>query len=897
MIECPKCGHDERFVQHCDGYRRQVHQYIERSAVRAEKGVWKQTTEQSRYPFVCSVCGAEIRVSQRLVKAWRLDDLPVTTSDSLDLDEVLVALRKISAGAEIHVEEGCGCEGNYASFDELRVKLTKELRAGVEERLGISLERCYSHQIEALRHAFAGKNVVLQTPTASGKSLCYLLPIFQELLTHPDATALFVFPMKALAFDQRKKIAQISENFDESTLTANRFIWPLRFGSKTVWMGSYERETKNEHQRDVKAKARIVVTNPDSLHMKILPHFATATGSWERFFSNLAYVVLDEIHTYRGLFGAHVAYVIRRLRMICERLGADPHFFCSSATLPDPLRHAEQLVGLPFTAVTRSGAPKHRKAFVLWNPGLQKKSAKEGERREPTTDAIELLSKVLLKQPEPIQSITFMRTLAGVERFNRTLRDRLHGLENSCADKTCTYKSTLLLEERNEVSEGLQSGQVVHVTSTNALELGIDIGDLRACLMIGYPGTVSSFLQQSGRVGRKAPSLVLLLLRDDPLEQWFARNPNQFFRYVQKVEPLRLPIDNSYVMAQQAMCAAWDLNPIRKKEILQGLTEDLFKKYFGCDAREKIKQIIEGRKVTPPSIREAGAYWIVREKFDDVYHSIRVPISIGKFQVTDENGRAVGECDSTLVPRDLFPGAIWINNGRLYHSKRIVRSQLRVEVQALDDRVDHYTIAMPRTSLTCDEANAQIRKSGGCLLGRGGVTVRREVKLYREVPVASDSKDAGEVKTTKTDPIEYLSTAFWLDVPEETLLRCGIQPRHARGAMHALEHVLRSVFPLVADVDPGDLGSCLDVVESPGEKFRCRLYLFDSFAGGTGLSDHAYTRPRQLVDAAADLLQSCRCKAANGCPRCTIIPWCEFLNDDLSKEGARKLLAGLKGVQ
>jgi DEAD/DEAH box helicase domain-containing protein len=829
-----------------------------------------------------------------------LDDTPIEAASYIDLDQTLSSLRAVSDGAELTIHEMQEAAGEYGDFESLGVAIPKELRKGVTERLGVSLERLYGHQMEALGHALKGKNVVLQTPTASGKSLCYLLPVFNKLLSHRNATALFVFPTKALAFDQRKKVAQISEGFDEQTLTHNRFTWPLHFGSETVYMGAYERETEKVDQTQVKERARLVLTNPDSLHMKILPWFSTSTGSWERFLRHLSFVVFDEIHTYRGLFGANVAYVIRRLRMICERLGAKPQFFCSSATLPDPQAHAEQLVGLPFSAVTQSGAPRHRKAFVLWNPGLQKrkKAAEEGARREPTTDAIELVSKVLLQKPNPVQTITFVRALAGVERFNNTLRTRLRAENNDCAEKTKTYKSTILMARRNEIAEGLISGQVVHVTSTNALELGIDIGDLNACLLIGYPGTVSSLLQQIGRVGRKGPSLAVLLLKDEPLEQWFARNPEQFFSHIEKVEPIRLPIFNPHVIAHQLKCAAWDLNPLRDKKVLGGLTPDLVIKYFGTEAIRTTAELLKNEKIEPPGLRGGGkAYWVVRESYNDVYQNIRVPISTGKFKVIDESGRPVGECDSSIVPRDLFPGAIWINEGNAYQSKKIHYSDQRVEVNTLQDRIDYYTSAMPQTRIDCEEETAQIRSSDGCTLGRGLVRVHREVKLYREIAVGSEAGEKDVVKPTKTRPIEYDSTAFWLEVSEELLSGAKIKRVDAFAAIHALEHSLRSVFPLLADVDPGDLGSSLAISKPGDPDFQCRLYLFDNYAGGTGLSEFAFGQLRNLLDAADDLLASCKCKAEEGCPRCTIISWCEYQNRDISKKGARKLLRAMRDVE
>ena len=889
MFECPNCKNDETLIQSKAGFERLISVELVAGALRSKKGQWLASRMKRDDGFYCASCYQPISLPEKIIRGWQLYDSPITTTQAIDLDSILEALKRNAHEATMSVEIRPGQQGNYGSLDDIEAPIPEILKNRLTVGLGLDLNKFYSHQIEALGHAFQGKNVVLQTPTASGKSLCYLLPVFTRLLQDPNSTALFVYPMKALAFDQRKKIAGLAEDFDERKLLGSRFAWPLRFGEQEIWMGSYERETRGSDQTQVKEKARIVLTNPDSLHMKILPHFETKTGSWERFLTNLQFVVVDEIHSYRGLFGAHVAYVIRRLRMMCDTLGSSPQFFCASATLPSPKQHAQDLVGLPFELIEKSGSPQHNRAFVLWNPGMSDK--KTGERREPTSDAIEILRKVLLTPPKPVQTMTFIRSLARVERFNLTLRNNLSSAKNPFSDKTRTYKSTLTLQARNEVSDGLLSGQIVHVTCTNALELGIDIGDMNCCLMIGYPGTVSSTLQQSGRVGRKGNSIAILLLRDEPLEQWFARDPDDFFRNLSQCEPIRLPIQNPYVMEQQLKCAAWDLN----KPPFGGLTPGLVKKYFGTEARSTIEELERRKALEALKIRGGiGTFWVVRQKFGDVYQNIRVPISIGKFRVIDEDGSLVGECDSTIVPRDLFPGAIWINEGEIYESKRIIRDEMRVEVRRIEDRVDHFTFAMPQTTLDCREKDAETRRFNGYILGRGVVSVRRQVRLYRRVPVTADSRDAGEVKVTNTDPIEYTSTAFWLDIPQEVLESCGIALEDAHPMIHTLEHAVRTVFPLVADIDPGDLGSSFDINDHEDKSYRCRLYVFDNYAGGTGLSEFAYEKPGILFAAAYKLLDSCNCAIREGCPRCTIIPWCEYQNQELDKNSAKTILTQLK---
>ncbi len=480
-----------------------------------------------------------------------------------------------------------------------------------------------------------------------------------------------------------------------------------------------------------------------------------------------------------------------------------------------------------------------------------------------------------------------------------TLRRRLESDRNPCATKTSTYSGRQDDAERSKISEGLANGQVTHVTSTNALELGIDIGDLNACLLVGYPGTVSSFLQQSGRVGRKGPGAVVMLLHDDPLEQWFGRNPTDFFEQLKRVEPLRLPITNPHVVARQARAAASDLNPEGSgREILGGLTEKLFDHYFGSDAQEMVESVLEDEENLPPMLRDGGgAYWVVKAEHGDIYGNIRDPISGYRFEVQDEQGKSVGVCDNKLVPRDLFPGAIWVNNGRIYESRRIDYTGQTVAVRTLD-RSEHQTIALQRTALSPDEDAAHKRASGGCTLWRGGVTVRRSVGQYMKFAVAPARPEKPEVIPTKTRPIEFDSTAFWIDFPAPFLEKLGFDSAEALWpAMHALEHSVRSVFPIVADVDPGDIGSSFETALDQDGVLRGRLYLFDTHAGGTGLSEFAFEQPARLFTAASKLLSSCACKAPEGCPRCSVIPWCEYQNDRLAKAGACKLLLAASAVR
>jgi len=400
--------------------------------------------------------------------------------------------------------------------------------------------------------------------------------------------------------------------------------------------------------------------------------------------------------------------------------------------------------------------------------------------------------------------------------------------------------------------------------------------------MLGYPGSVSSTLQQAGRVGRQRSALVLMMLRDEPLEQWFARDSATFFASLDKPEMVKIPLSNPAKIAEHLACAGWELT-----EWFDGLSEEDAVRFFGPKAKDALRDLYDGNIIREFRKGVGKMYWKIRlydgPSYDQLYRNIRIPIATGKFSVVDERGRLAGECDSHLVSRDLFPGAIWINNGRFYRSKSIDYREGTVSVEYLSDETDYYTYAMPRTTLMPGEdVKERKSKKAGLVVQTGTVEVTRQVKLYSEVPF-SGKRDKQEVKTTRTRDMVYDSTATWFEFDLKYL---GISELtdETLTAVHGAEHAIRTVFPLVADVDPGDVGSAIDWKKNE----PVRLYMFDSFAGGTGLAEFSFEKPAELVKAAYKILSSCDCQ--DGCPRCLIVPWCEAKNENLDKRGAMRLL-------
>jgi DEAD/DEAH box helicase domain-containing protein len=436
-----------------------------------------------------------------------------------------------------------------------------------------------------------------------------------------------------------------------------------------------------------------------------------------------------------------------------------------------------------------------------------------------------------------------------------------------------------------EIQSKVASGEIVHVTATRALELGIDIGDLSCCIMLGYPGSVASTLQEAGRVGRTGDSLVVLMLRADHYEQYFARLPGAFFELLKTSETPKLPIENEYLLSRHVMCANW-----KAVNFKAGYTEANFVKFFPAKIKQVLEQLENEDKIT--GLRDKGQmYWRYKKGSparNDIYQSIRVPISVGKFNVMERGAnRFIGECDSYLVPRDLFPEAVWLNNGQAFRSVQVKYGEKLVYVDRLtDDDPDIETFALPQHTITHKDS-PKTKEHDGCAVGSGDVNVIRQVKLYREVGFARGSEDQGEIKTTHTRDIEYDTTACWFDFDPDLLLsNANWRSKKANfdnviAGVHGFEHVIRSVAPHVAGCDRHDISSSIEFAEPP-KRLIHRVYLLDTFAGGIGFAEFCYTHVSQVLEWAQRSLVECKCK--DGCPQCLIVPWCSLRDQPISKK-------------
>jgi len=727
---------------------------------------------------------------------------------------------------------------------------------------------CFSHQVEALKLIFKGKNVAIVTPAASGKSLCYQIPILTEMLKSKDSTALLIFPLKALGVDQIDSIVNFGDYKQE-----DETFYKIDLDGKIVFAGEYSGATKGgREQGKVRKYARIIITNPDSIHAKILPYpkatkrvlkFKSpsekeADYSFERFFKKLKYVVLDEIHVYRGVFGANVAYLMRRLRLFCEKFGNTKlQFICCSATISNPKEHAEKLVGVPFSVIKEDGAPKFRKDFLLWNP--PRKSKGGNERREATTDALEVFERVIAKWKQPIQTISFLPSVKGTNSFDGKLRGMLERIRSPYKGKTIAFSRPLPTKNKRETQKGIKSGSIVFISATSALELGIDIGDLTCCILVGYPGSISSTLQRAGRVGRTGEAPVILILNNQPLEQYFANYPNVFFKLLENPGNVKIPLDNKYLQAWHFKCALWESRALKEiRRDFEGYSEKDYKDYFGVGV-ELFKKLEQEGKI----FKKNQVFWLARgcKEGPKTLHlkSIRVPISDREFAVIDKSGTIISVIDYYRAGLFFHEGAIWLQNGEYYLVTRYSRPEALIDVEHLSKNPGYETHAIPRydVKIIKERLKSRFRNMS---LHHGDVTNRRSINVFLKKPTKGKEKpEVGII--TSVEPIEYDTTATWIlfddNFVEKIYDELGIKESEDRDklfekGLHGLAYLLTSTIPLLTECDRHDVSFQTFVPHR--DLGKPALFLLDNFQGGIGLSKEIFEQFYRLLSRCEEMI-------------------------------------------
>lgn len=688
----------------------------------------------------------------------------------------------------------------------------------LNEALGqAGVEQLYLHQREAAEMAFKGQHIVVATPTASGKTLCYNIPVLDALIRDPGATALYLFPTKALSQDQVAGIERLNQGLNT----------PLK-------AMTYDGDTPASARKIVRDSGRVVVTNPYMLHAGVMPNHTR----WVRFFQGLSYVVIDEMHTLTGVFGSHFANLMRRLMRLCRHYGASPTFILSSATIANPAELASALVGHPVMTVTDDGSPRGEKHFVFYNPPVVNEEL--GIRRSSMEEARALTELVTEGR---VQSLTFCRTRTAVEVMVKYLRDHFErkGVDIS---RVRGYRGGYLPLLRRQIEKGLREGDIDAVVATNALELGIDIGSLDACILSGYPGSVASTLQQAGRSGRKASASVAVIVgRSNATDQYVLKNPGYVLD--QAPEAGAVDPDNLIIRVNQMKCAAFEL-PFEEGEEFggQGDTHEIL------DYLEKEARIL--RKV------KNRWYWMSR-----TYPAEQISLhasDMDNFVVYDEAARtAIGEVDRPSAMSLIHPGAVYGVQGEQYIIEDLDYDNRRASARKLES--DYYTEADLETDLKVQHLDATT-DFGDYAVHLGEVGVTKTATLFKKIRFYTrENLGTGPINL----PPESMHTeAFILTLSLETAQRLGIYEGGRGSVFKGFARLLHRVVPLYVRCDAADLGVQAEVAS----KHFCRpaVILYDNVPGGVGLSETAAREHTHIFEAMRSIVTGCSCK--RGCPGC-----------------------------
>ncbi|WP_455755020.1 DEAD/DEAH box helicase [Streptomyces lydicus] len=714
------------------------------------------------------------------------------------------------------------------------------------------IERPWAHQARTSEHALRGESVVVATGTASGKSLAYLAPVLSTLLDGSEApngrgaTALYLAPTKALAADQRRAVGELAA--------------PL---GTAVRPAVYDGDTPVEEREWVRQYANYVLTNPDMLHRGILP----SHPRWSSFLRALRYVVIDECHSYRGVFGSHVAQVVRRLRRVCARYGSEPVFLLASATAAEPARAATRLTGVPVVEITEDTSPRGELVFALWEPPLTELHGEQGApvRRTATAETADLLTDLAV---QGVRTVAFVRSRRGAELIALIAQERLADVDRSLPGRVAAYRGGYLPEERRALERALHKGDLLGLAATTALELGVDVSGLDAVVIAGYPGTRASLWQQAGRAGRAGQgALAVLVARDDPLDTYLVHHPEALFD--QPVESTVLDPDNPYVLAPHLCAAAAELP----------LTEADFP-LFGPATAELMPQLEAAALLRR---RAAGWHWTRRERaadLTDIRGQGGSPVQV----VEAGTGRLLGTVDAGAAHTTVHDGAVHLHQGRTY----VVRHfDLDDDVALVEEANPPYsTTARDTTAISILETDTEV-PWGDARLCFGSVEVTNQVVSFLRRKLIT-----GEVLgETKLDlpPRTLRTRAVWWTVTEDQLDAARVGPQQLGGALHAAEHASIGMLPLFATCDRWDIGG-VSVPLHP-DTLLPTVFVYDGHPGGAGFAERAFHTAAEWLTATRQAIASCECEA--GCPSCIQSPKCGNGNDPLHKRGAIRLLAEL----
>jgi DEAD/DEAH box helicase domain-containing protein len=742
------------------------------------------------------------------------------------------------------VAEAPGRRGRLVHTETLPARSARTASLGtplpgeVTERLAArGIDSLFTHQAAAIDHLRAHASVVVATGTASGKSLCYQVPIVESVVAGRRDTALLVFPTKALAQDQLRSLRS----------------W-LVPGLRAV---TYDGDTGTDDRTWARKHANVVLTNPEMLHVGILP----SHQRWATFLKRLRYVVVDELHTLRGIFGSHVAHVLRRLRRLCEHYGADPTFCFASATTGNPGELASALCGLPVVTIDDDASPRAERVLACWQRPLLDDHT--GTRASANAETADLLAEFVAAGH---QTLAFTRSRRGAELVAQHARRRLGELSPSTpATAVAAYRAGYLPEERRALERSLANGDLLGVAATNALELGIDVGGLDAVVLNGFPGTLASMWQQAGRAGRAGRrAAAVLVAGDDQLDQWYATHPTELARRA----PERAVVNpqNPYVLRAHVACAAHE-RPLANDD----------ERWFGDGLDDAVRDLVLADRLRP---RGGRMYW-AGERPPAPEVGLRTGSS-AEYRLVDTQGRTIGTVDDARVFSVAHPGAVYLHQGRQY---RVEELDMRERAAHVDDYDDADEFTQPRTetdiAIVSEDAFTTL---GDAIVHLGSVEVTNRVVAYQRKQVSTNQViEVCELEL----PERALSTrACWYTVDDDILAAAGVEPAQVIGTVHAAEHGLIGMLPLFTICDRWDVGG-VSMAHHP-QTGRPTIFVYDGYPGGAGIAELAYEAAARHAAETLALVESCPCD--DGCPSCVQSPKCGNWNEYLDKRGAVALL-------
>jgi DEAD/DEAH box helicase domain-containing protein len=760
----------------------------------------------------------------------------------MDASEFLHHLLSLPDYSEqiVHIER---IAHQSAAFGMLDNPLHPALQARLES---LGIPALYGHQAGALNAILAGKNVIVSTASASGKSLCYQLATLEALLHDKGSRALYLFPTKALAQDQLRSLRQILGDVKD-------LAHLLRPGA----VATFDGDTPQDERANIRRQARVLLSNPDMLHLGILPNHQ----SWARFLANLKYVVIDETHIYRGVFGSHVANVMRRLRRLCTFYGSNPQFICCSATIANPQEHGQNIVGLPFEAVTEDGSPHGEKYFVFWNPPVTDEA--KTNRRSPNSESAFLLGQLVQKE---IRSLVFVSTRRLAELIYLYAQEQL---PHSLKDKISPYRAGYLPEDRRRIERRFFEGELLGLVATTALELGINVGDLDATVLTGYPGSIASAWQQAGRSGRSThSSLSFLVALQNPLDQYLMRNPDFFFSM--NFDNAIINPDNPYILKPHLLCAAWE-KPVEHSD----------QEFFGSNAGARLAELEEEGR-----LRRRHEKWHPAPSISYPAQDINIRSTSGQnYAIIDgREGHLLETVEASVAFFMIYPGAIYLHQGDSYLIKEL--DLVRRIAWAEQCHVDYYTqtteIHDIRILKTLQEKDCQ-----GVKVYFGDVDVSITVAGFKRRKQFTDELMTEELLDLPKQ--NFPTKALWFDLPQEAARKIASGSLDFHGGLHACEHAAIGILPLFALCDRNDIGG----VSTPfhPDTGRAQVFIYDAHPGGIGISEKGFEMITDLWRATLKAVRECPC--TDGCPACVQSPKCGNNNQPLDKQAAIILLEHL----